>query len=191
MEVSSFADIFHSVFIPLLEIVGLLWQQGTAKVVHEHFISNLIVQKLQSNIERNQSINHTKLDKVFVLYLPQNEIHELGLLYLHYELTLRGYHSIYLGQNISKEYIIDLKEFYSNIHFISYFTVEPADDELENYIAEVNEVLVKNTDNKFWFLGRKASENMTKKMPKNIQPFSSIKDLLEVFDEQKLKVVNG
>ena len=187
----TFREIFLEVFIPLLDHIGNLWQTKSIKPVHEHFISNLIVQKLQSNIERNQSINHTKLDKVFVLYLPQNEIHELGLLYLHYELTLRGYHSIYLGQNISKEYIIDLKEFYSNIHFISYFTVEPADDELENYIAEVNEVLVKNTDNKFWFLGRKASENMTKKMPKNIQPFSSIKDLLEVFDEQKLKVVNG
>ncbi len=187
----TFREIFLEVFIPLLDHIGSLWQTKSIKPVHEHFISNLITQKLQSNIERNQSINHSKTDKVFVLYLPQNEIHELGLLYLHYELTLRGYHSIYLGQNISKEYIIDLKEFYTNIHFISYFTVEPTEEALPEYIDEVYELLIKKTDNKYWFLGRRAAESMTMKMPKNIQPFASIKDLLGVFEDHKLKVVNA
>ncbi len=178
----TFREIFLEVFIPLLEHIGELWHTKSIKPVHEHFISNLITQKLQSNIERNQTINHTKADRVFVLYLPQNEIHELGLLFLHYELTLRGYHSIYLGQNIAKEYITDLKEFYTNIHFISYFTVEPKDENLDKYINEINEYLIKGTDNKFWFLGRKATENLEKKLPNNFKPFSSIKDLLEIFD---------
>ncbi len=178
----TFREIFIEVFIPLLEHIGELWQTKSIKPVHEHFISNLITQKLQSNIERNQTINHTKTDKVFVLYLPQNEIHELGLLFLHYELTLRGYHSIYLGQNISKEYITDLKEFYTNIFFISYFTVEPKDESLDKYINEINEYLIKGTDNKFWFLGRKATENIDKKLPDNFKPFGSITNLLEVLD---------
>jgi len=186
----TFREIFLEVFIPLLEHIGHLWQTKSIKPVHEHFISNLITQKLQSNIERNQSINHSKADKVFVLYLPQNEIHELGLLFLHYELTLRGYHSIYLGQNISKENIIDLKEFYTNIHFISYFTVEPKVEDLEQYLNEINETLIKKTDNKFWFLGRIAAENIDRKMPNNIKPFATIKDLLNIFDGSLLKVVN-
>jgi DNA-binding transcriptional MerR regulator len=183
----TFREIFLEVFIPFLEHIGDLWQTKSLKPVHEHFISNLITQKLQSNIERNQFINHSKIEKVFVLYLPQNEIHELGLLFLHYELTLRGYHSIYLGQNISKDSIIDLKEFYDDIHFISYFTVEPKQEDLEDYLNDVNEVLVKGTDNKFWFLGRRAVENLTEKMPTNFKPFSSIKHLLEIFEDTNSK----
>ena len=187
----TFREIFLEVFIPLLEHIGELWQTKSIKPVHEHFISNLITQKLQSNIERNQTINYSKTDKVFVLYLPQNEIHELGLLFLHYELTLRGYHSIYLGQNISKENIVDLKEFYNDIHFISYFTVEPRDEEFAEYISEINNILIKDTKNKFWFLGRKAIENMDTKLPKNFTPFGTIKELLEIFEDSKLKVVHG
>lgn len=182
----TFREIFLEVFIPFLDHIGNLWQTKSIKPVHEHFISNLIVQKLQSNIERNQSINHSQSDKVFVLYLPQNEIHELGLLFLHYELTLRGYHSIYLGQNISKDNITDLKEFYTNIHFISYFTVEPKQEDLEDYLNDVNKVLIKGTNNKFWFLGRRAAENLTKKMPTNFKPFPRIKDLLAIFEDTKL-----
>jgi len=183
----TFREVFLDVFIPLLDHIGNLWQTKSIKPIHEHFISNLIIQKLQSNIEQNQSVTHSIKNKTFVLYLPQNEIHELGLLFLHYELTLRGFHSIYLGQNISKENIVDLREFYVNIHFISYFTVEPRQENLMIYLQDVNEVLIKESNNKFWFLGRRASENLDKKMPRNFKPFSSINDLLEVLDETKLK----
>lgn len=176
----TFREIFMEVFIPLLEDIGNLWQTKSLKPVHEHFISNLITQKLQANIERNQSINFSKSHYTFVLYLPENEIHELGLLYLHYEMTLRGLHSIYLGQNISKDNVKDLKKFYDKINFISYFTVEPNDNEVKNYIKGVNRDLIEGTENKFWFLGRKAayfSENEIM-LPKNIKSFTSIKSLL-------------
>ena len=60
---------------------------------------NLIAQKIQSNIEKLQySVTNSK--KTYVLFLPDNEIHELGLLYLNYELVLRGNNTIYLGQSL-------------------------------------------------------------------------------------------
>ncbi|MDX5583662.1 MAG: MerR family transcriptional regulator, partial [Aureibaculum sp.] len=90
LSYKSFREIFLEVFIPLLEHIGFLWQTKSLKPIHEHFISNLIIQKIQSNIERNQTVNYNETDKVFVLYLPMHEIHELGLLYLNYELTLRN-----------------------------------------------------------------------------------------------------
>ena len=46
------------------------------------------------------SHNLFKTNKIFVLFLPENEIHELGLLYLNYELVLRGFKTIYLGQSL-------------------------------------------------------------------------------------------
>ena len=55
----------------------------------------------------------TKKDKIFALFLPENEIHEIGLLYLNYELQLKGYHTIYLGQTIPIDSLIDFETFFS------------------------------------------------------------------------------
>ena len=79
----TFREIFKDIFIPFLEHIGLLWQTETLLPAHEHFISNLITQKIQINTEKLQySITNT--NKTYVLFLPENEIHELGLLYLNY-----------------------------------------------------------------------------------------------------------
>ena len=180
LSYKSFREIFLEVFIPLLEHIGYLWQTKTIKPVHEHFISNLITQKIQSNIERNQTINYKKNDPVYVLYLPENEIHELGLLYLHYELTLRNHHSIYLGQSISKEYVADLKSFYNNICFISYFTIEPSDEHFLSYLEDIHNELLIGTKNNFWFLGRKAVEHKNMKFKPQIRAFLSINELLNI-----------
>ena len=92
----SFREIFYEVFIPLIQEIGLLWQTDTITPAHEHFISYLIKQKVLINTEELQIKEPTKNDKVFVLYLPLNEIHELGLMYLNYEILLKGYQTIYL-----------------------------------------------------------------------------------------------
>ncbi|MDY7394263.1 MerR family transcriptional regulator [Aureibaculum sp. 2210JD6-5] len=176
----SFREIFLEVFIPLLDHIGFLWQSKSIRPIHEHFISNLIMQKLYTNIERNQVSNFTENDKTFVLFLPMNEIHELGLLFLHYELTLRGYHSIYLGQNIAIEAIEDLKLLYNNIHFISYFTVEPSENTIDDYLEKIHDDLIKNTNNNFWFLGKRAAD-YDKEIPyPKIQAISSLKKVLEI-----------
>ena len=87
----TFSNIFYEVFIPLLQDIGFLWQSGSIKPAHEHFITNLIKQKLHSNIERLQVNPPEKTEPVFVLYLPLNEIHEIGLLFIHYELILHRF----------------------------------------------------------------------------------------------------
>ena len=81
LEEKTFQEIFQEVFIPFLNDVGLLWQTDTLKPAHEHFISNLIVQKILINTEKLQ-FNISETSKTYVLFLPENEIHEIGLLYL-------------------------------------------------------------------------------------------------------------
>ena len=113
---------FLDVFIPLLNKIGLYWQSEKIIPAHEHFISSLIMQKLQINIERAQHGSSSYKDEVFVLYLPVNEIHELGLLYLHYELIINGYNSIYLGSSVPIDNLISVCEFVRQCHvpFIIY-----------------------------------------------------------------------
>ena len=179
LATKSFREIFTEIFIPFLEYIGLLWQTKSIKPAHEHFISNLIIQKIQSNIEKNQSLNYTKTDRVFVLYLPMDEIHELGLLYLHYELSLRGLHSIYLGPNIDIDHLKDLTDLYDSINFISYFTVQPPDDEIYDYLHSLNDSVLED-GHQFWFLGRKALDYSLNGSIKRVKAFKAVEELLNV-----------
>ena len=142
----SFRDIFWEYFIPLLSELGLLWQTDTISPAHEHFITNLIKQKIYTSTEKLQLIEPTQHDKIFVLFLPENEIHEIGLLFINYEILLRGYKTIYLGQTMPLESLVDLQAYYNNIHYLSYFTVAPNKDRLGKYIDDFTKIISqKNT----------------------------------------------
>jgi DNA-binding transcriptional MerR regulator len=149
----SFREVFFEVFIPLLTELGLLWQSDSITPAHEHFISSLIQQKIWVNTEKVQAIEPINKDTVFVLYLPSNEIHELGLMYLNYEIASHGYKSIYLGESVPLENLHILNKYFDKITYVSYFTVEPDKDEVNQYIKDIKEkVLAEN--GKFWVTGR-------------------------------------
>lgn len=173
----TFRDIFKEVFIPFLEHVGLLWQTETLLPAHEHFISNLIAQKIQINTEKLQ-YSVTNSNKTFVLFLPENEIHELGLLYLNYELVLRGYHTIYLGQSLPLNNLNYFLESDREICFISSLTIQPYDDKIEDYFKEIDEVM-STTKNKFIAVGRKVEKIKSMDLNSNVELYDSISDLLK------------
>lgn len=173
----SFREVFYTVFIPLMEEIGFLWQTDTISPAHEHFISYLIKQKLLINTEKVQILEPTRTDKVFVLFLPLNEVHELGLMYLNYEILLKGYQTIYLGESIPTESLLDLKNSFEKITFVSYLTVEPNQEEIDNYIVDIQEQLLKNTKHELLLLGR-MTQFMSSKTPlNNVYRYSSIEEL--------------
>lgn len=176
---SSLRDVFKNVFLPFMNDLGLLWQVNSITPAHEHFITNLISQKIHINIERLQLASPTNFDKVFVLYLPMNEIHDLGLLYLHYELLLHGYQSIYLGQSVPVANLNDVQKVYDNICFISYLTVEPSRMSVLEYIETVDNTVLVDTNNELWLLGRKLAEVSPDFNKTNISLFESIDFLLK------------
>ena len=175
----SFREIFWEVFMPLLNELGLLWQTDTISPSHEHFITNLIKQKIYTSTEKLQIIEPTRKDKVFVLYLPENEIHEIGLLFLNYEIVLKGYKTIYLGQTMPLENLTDLLKFYENLYFLSYFTVEPNKDKIDRYMQEFNEKLNSNGNSNLWILGRQTQHINEAALPNGIRIFHSIEELSE------------
>jgi DNA-binding transcriptional MerR regulator len=174
----SFKEIFHQVFIPLMNELGLLWQSDTITPAHEHFISYLIKQKLLVNTEKLQVLKQTKTDKVFVLSLPMNEIHELGLMYLHYEILLNGYKSIYLGESMPIENLRDLKKHFSSIVFVTYLTVQPERDMVNEYVHQMSEELV-DEKTSLWFLGRLTAHINKETLSEQITIFNSITELVE------------
>ncbi|MFV8374072.1 MerR family transcriptional regulator [Flavobacterium sp. LB1P71] len=174
----SFKEIFHQVFIPLMNELGLLWQSDTITPAHEHFVSYLIKQKLLVNTEKLQVLKQTKFDRVFVLSLPMNEIHELGLMYLNYEILLNGYKTIYLGESMPIENLKDLKKHFNSIVFVSYMTVQPDRDSINEYVTKMNDELVdENTE--LWFTGRLAEFINKEELSDKISIFDSISELID------------
>ena len=177
LQKMSFREIFKDIFIPFLNHIGLLWQTDTLMPAHEHFISNLIAQKIQSNTEKLE-YNINSSNKSYVLFLPENEIHELGLLYLNYELVLRGNHTIYLGQSLPLD---NLDYFFKNgreICFITSMTIMPYDDKIESYFNKIDDIL-KGTNHELIATGRKTHLVNNTIFNSKIKLYNSNSDLLK------------
>lgn len=88
---------FIEVVFPLLRRIGLLWLSDSLHPALEHFVTNIIKQKLLIAIE-GQSRKLPE-GKRFLLFLPEGEHHELGLLFASYLLKQKGHDVVYLGQS--------------------------------------------------------------------------------------------
>lgn len=149
----TFKEILYEIFFPLLIQLGLLWQSNTITPAHEHFISNLIKQKLLIHLDKLSTNTNTTHPK-YVLFLPLKEMHEIGLLSIYYELRLLGKYVIYLGECIPTDSLVKLSSENDKIIFISYFTVYPTNDNLENYIDDFSRKILDNTLHELWITGR-------------------------------------
>jgi len=177
----SFRDLFLNVFLTLLDDIGMLWATKTITPAHEHFISTLIKQKLLVNIERVQNTPFQEA-KTFILFLPINEIHELGLLYIHFELLLKGYKSIYLGPSVPIDNLKGLQKVYPNTEFVTYFTVEPKRDEALSYLEEMNVEILQERGESVHVLGRNIQDIDTQKLTSSVHAYESITAFVDSVD---------
>jgi DNA-binding transcriptional MerR regulator len=99
-------ETFLKIVFPFLIEVGLLWQVGTIFPSHEHFVSNIIKQKVFVAID-GQVGKFAENRKTFLLFLPEAEKHSLGLLFANYIIRARGHQVLYLGQEVP---LLDLRD---------------------------------------------------------------------------------
>lgn len=95
----GFEETMLRIVFPFLVEIGILWQVGSIFPAHEHFATHIIKQKLYVAIDGNMgryAINR----KRFLLFLPNNEQHGLGLLFANYIIRSRGHEVLYLGQEV-------------------------------------------------------------------------------------------
>jgi len=178
LEKESFRTIFVEIFARLLQEIGVLWHTNTIKPMHEHFISTLISQKILLNIEK---INiKPREDATYVLFLPVNEIHQIGLLYLNYELVSNGYKTIYLGPNVPIANLKDLQVLFPKIEFVSYFTVEPTKENAQAYLEEMHRNILKTRNENFHVLGRQIENFTFASKNNNVNFYKGIKEFVEV-----------
>jgi DNA-binding transcriptional MerR regulator len=173
----NFGKVFVSYFVPLLKEIGFLWQTDSIMPAHEHFITALIKQKILIHIEKEQH-KPIRQRETYILFLPESEIHDLGLLYLSYELLKSGYKVIYLGQSLP---IKSLELFLNSDHkttFVSYCTVAPSSEAIQNYVEELHDRIISNCHSELWLLGNKVLELDASKLPDTTKIFTSVSDVI-------------
>lgn len=161
------------IIFPFLERIGILWITNHINPAQEHLVTNIIRQKLIMGIETcHAPINYKKTVLVF---LPEGEHHELGVLFTYYLFKSKGLKVIYLGANVplkDVEYVATLKKpdfLYSHLTSVANnFNFEKFLVNVQNRIPEF-QVIVSGA----------LTQNYKKRIPSNV---SFKKSLLEVID---------
>jgi methanogenic corrinoid protein MtbC1 len=91
-------DAYIKVIYPMMSRIGILWTIDHLTAAHEHFVTNLLRQKLFTAI--NSLPPPTSSPDTWLLFLPEDEFHEIGLLLANYLIRLSGRKVIYLGTNV-------------------------------------------------------------------------------------------
>jgi DNA-binding transcriptional MerR regulator len=95
---TEFEATFENIVFPFLRRVGVMWHTGSVDIGAEHFVSNIFRKRLIGAIDSLPPGDKPDRMKV-ILYLPENELHELGLLFYTFIVRKSGHEALYLGQS--------------------------------------------------------------------------------------------
>jgi DNA-binding transcriptional MerR regulator len=123
---------FSEIIFPFLKKLGQLWMSGSIHPAYEHFVSNLIRQNLIVATHALK-VKKSRLQWKFLLFLPEGESHELGLLFANYLIRSRGHTTVFIGQSTP---IVDLEKIYLKYKpdfLFSSITMDPLQIALRKY----------------------------------------------------------
>ena len=167
----GFEDTIIKIIFPFLEKIGNLWVTGSIRPIHEHFISNLIRQKMIVNIDAFPK-QHKSDAKKFLLFTPENEIHELALLFNYYLLKSRNHNVVYIGLNIPLHDLVSVFTHEKPDFLVSCFTIHPRGEVLKNYLN----ILSKNFKESRIIVSGYQIRNFKGVLPSNIQGLNTIQE---------------
>ncbi|MEQ9591831.1 MAG: MerR family transcriptional regulator [Cyclobacteriaceae bacterium] len=131
----GFEKTILEIVYPFLEKIGVLWQTGNITPAQEHFITNLIRQKIIVAID---SLPFAKPDaKRAVLFLPENELHDIGLLFYHYVVKKMGFKTYYLGQHLPYQDLFQVCQIHKPEVIITSLIVSTKKEKTSNYLKSI------------------------------------------------------
>jgi DNA-binding transcriptional MerR regulator len=173
---SGFEETFSGVVFPFLKRVGIMWHTGSVNIGAEHFITNIFRGRLISAIDSLPPANDQKNKRV-IMFLPENELHEIGLLFYAYLIRKMGHEVLYLGQATPFSALVQVNEkWHSDILVtgtLSYLSIS----EPEEYLSKLSSTF---SSQKILLSGSLADEPVIEKYS-NIYPIRSGTDLKKYF----------
>jgi hypothetical protein len=178
----GFNALVERVYVPLLEHIGYLWHSGAICPSQEHFVSNLIRQRIVAETEAQPLAAQNA--RLFVLFLPDQEIHELGLLYTNYMIRASGGRTLYLGQSVPTDDLVQVTGMFNGpITFIGFITSFPSAEGLQRYFEGIR-AQMPEAHHEFWFSGSQVNRAADLVAPAGVRVFPHIRELIAAFAPQ-------
>ncbi len=162
------------IIYPFLDKIGILWQTGNITPAQEHFISNLIRQKLIVALDGLPIPQKTAYRAL--LFLPEHELHELGLLFQYYLVKKEGIRTYYLGQSVPYGDLKKVAEEHHPHYLISSLTSHPHTHHVQEYINRLSADFPKTRI----FLSGAAVRKSPLKIPSNVHILDKALELREL-----------
>jgi methanogenic corrinoid protein MtbC1 len=126
----------NEVIFPFLEKIGILWVTSHINPAQEHLVTNIIRQKLVVGIE-GLAANYDA-DKIALLFLPEGEHHELGLLYVQYLLKKAGVKTLYLGADVPVDDLAYIAKAKKPAYLYTHLTSVASNFNFEKFLRNVH-----------------------------------------------------
>lgn len=170
----GFENAVIKIIFPFFEKIGLLWQTGSINPAHEHFVSNLFRQKLMVAID-NLIVTDNINAKKFVLFLPEGEYHELGLLFYYYLVKKSGKLVYYLGSSVPYNDVVETGKMIKSDYFFTSITSSLNGTKAVDYLNKLSKEFPFQT---IFITGLQVKEGLHN-LPSNVRKISSPLDLNE------------
>jgi len=172
----GFEQTMLNVIYPFMSKIGVLWQTGAVNPAQEHFISNLVRQKLIVAIDGQVN---THGGKKFLLFLPEGELHEMSILFATYIIKSKGHRVIYLGQSTPSDDLLSVYKLHEPEYLLTVITTSPSSEYAQDYLDALSErfskcnILVTG----YQVIGQDL------KFPSNVKCLNYIRDIKEYLEE--------
>lgn len=181
----GFESTMLNIMYPFLSKIGVLWQTGSINPSQEHFISNLIRQKLIVAID-GQFVSNNESHHKYLLYLPEGELHELTLLFLCYAIKARRNKVIYFGQNLPFEDLKSIHDIHKPDYILTIITTSPPAHQLESYVNKLSDTF---SDTQILLSGYQVIGHDLK-AHQNVSIFTRIDHIIQYVEDNNLQKIS-
>lgn len=164
-------DTVVKILFPFLNKVGILWLSEEVRPTHEHFMTNLIRNKMIAAVD---ALPMVKQGKKGVLFLPENELHELGLILINYVLKKNKIQTYYLGQTTPIQEAKGVAETVDADFMITY-TLQKCKDKLREFLYLYDKIKVNNA----YFFENEMQAPLNLNYPRGVEKITNIDAILE------------
>lgn len=172
----GFENAFTTIIFPFLRRVGTLWLTGSITPAQEHFVSNLIRQKLISNIDAQSADRKADASKV-LLFLPENELHEIGILFYNYISRREGHEVLYLGAHTPLESVELSAEIWAADIIVT--DISSCRSEADEYLKRLSLIF----SGQMIIIRGGTDETIKSKLPANIFQADSVDDYIKLLNK--------
>jgi len=176
----GFQETILKLIYPFFKRVGILWLTENIDPAQEHFISNIIRQKVIVAIDGLPEYNRKNAEN-FVLYLPDGQWHEMGLLMSSYLIKKNGHNYIYLGSSLPIESVVKMNDTISFNYIITTASIARSEEDMKQDFLS----LAAKFPNKTIFVGGIQNESLQQDLPTNINLMNNLDEFNQYLNQIK------